>query len=182
MNVTDTTYTQYNHYYAWKKVNNEDESAKRGIDQVKTIVAGVYEPNRFLEIIRDYVYIPDKNPDKSVRRIEEKFIAYDLGKDYEGNDTYLLTMKLKKGMLAATYDEKGKLVRVVENYKNVVLPSKVIFSVYKKFPAWTIVNDKFLYTQEEGDILKKQYNIKIKKYNQVRKLVVHPDGEIVKGL
>ncbi|MFN4892480.1 MAG: type I restriction endonuclease subunit R [Bacteroidota bacterium] len=59
-----TTYTPYNHYYAWKKVNNEDESAKRGIDQVKTIVAGVYEPNRFLEIIRDYVYFPDKTYDK----------------------------------------------------------------------------------------------------------------------
>lgn len=55
-----TTYTPYNHYYAWKKINNEDESAKRGIDQVKTIVAGVYEPNRFLEIVRDYVYFPDK--------------------------------------------------------------------------------------------------------------------------
>jgi type I restriction enzyme R subunit len=59
-----TTYTPYNHYYAWKKVNNEDESAKRGVDQVKTIVAGIYEPNRFLEIIRDYVYFPDKKHDK----------------------------------------------------------------------------------------------------------------------
>lgn len=59
-----TTYTPYNHYYAWKKVNNEDEAAKRGIDQVKTIVAGVYEPNRFLEIIRDYVYFPDKKYEK----------------------------------------------------------------------------------------------------------------------
>ena len=59
-----TTYTPYNHYYAWKKVNNEDESAKRGIDQVKTIVAGVYEPNRFLEIVGDYVYFPDKTHDR----------------------------------------------------------------------------------------------------------------------
>lgn len=59
-----TTYTPYNHYYAWKKVNNEDESAKRGADQVKSIVAGVYEPNRFLEIVRDYVYFPDKTHDK----------------------------------------------------------------------------------------------------------------------
>lgn len=59
-----TTYTPYNHYYAWKKVNNEDESAKRGSDQVKTIVAGVYEPNRFIEILRDYVYFPDKKHDK----------------------------------------------------------------------------------------------------------------------
>lgn len=55
-----TTYTPYEHYYAWKKVNNEDPAAKKGIDQVKTIVAGVYEPSRFLEIIRDYVYFPDK--------------------------------------------------------------------------------------------------------------------------
>lgn len=59
-----TTYTPYNHYYVWKKVNNEDESAKRGTDQVKNIVAGVYEPNRFLEIIRDFVYFPDKKHDK----------------------------------------------------------------------------------------------------------------------
>lgn len=59
-----TTYTPYNHYYVWKKVNNEDESAKRGADQVKTIVAGVYEPNRFIEIIRDYLYFPDKKSEK----------------------------------------------------------------------------------------------------------------------
>lgn len=59
-----TSYTPYNHYYAWKKVNNEDKSAKRGADQVKTIVAGVYEPNRFIEIVRDYIYFPDKKSEK----------------------------------------------------------------------------------------------------------------------
>lgn len=59
-----TTYTPYEHYYAWKKVNNEDESAKRGIDQVRTIVKGVYEPTRFLEVLRDYVYFPDENSDR----------------------------------------------------------------------------------------------------------------------
>ena len=128
------------------------------------------------------VYIPDKNPDGNVKRVQEKFIAYDLGKDNEDYDEYLLVMQINKGTLAATYDEKGKLIRVVENYKNVVLPSQVIYSVYKKFPGWTIVNDKFLYTQEEGDIIKKQYNLKIKKNKEVRKLVVRPNGEIVKGL
>lgn len=59
-----TTYTPYEHYYAWKKINNEDPTAERGIDQVKTIVAGVYQPDRFLEILRDYVYFPDKTFDK----------------------------------------------------------------------------------------------------------------------
>ena len=128
------------------------------------------------------VYIPDDNPDQNVRILEEKFVAYDLGKDYEGAENYLLTMDIKNGSLAATYDENGKLIRVVENYKNVILPSAVIYSIYKNFPDWTIVNDKFLYTQTEGDIIKKQYNVKIKKNKDVRKLVVRPDGEIVKGL
>lgn len=128
------------------------------------------------------IYVPDNNPDSNVRRLEEKFIAYDLGKSNEGNEIYLLTMKIKNGSLAATYDEKGKLIRVVENYKNVKLPSEVIYSIYKKFPEWSIINDKFLYSQNEGDILKKQYNIKIKKNKDVRKLVVHPDGEIIKEL
>lgn len=59
-----TTYTPYEHYYAWKKVNNEDPSAQKGIDQVRTIVKGVYEPTRFLEVLRDYVYFPDADFDK----------------------------------------------------------------------------------------------------------------------
>ena len=128
------------------------------------------------------VYVPDENPDQNVKRLEEKFIAYDLGKNYQGNEEFLLTMETKKGTLAATYNEKGKLIRVVENYKNVILPSQVIYSIYKNFPEWTIVNDKFLYTQTDGDIVKKQYNVKIKKNDDIRKLVVRPDGEIGKGL
>jgi hypothetical protein len=126
------------------------------------------------------VYLTDKNPDASVRELQEQFISYNLGKDYEGFDSYLVTMETKNGSLAATYNENGKLTRVVENYKNVRLPSKVIYSIYKEFPGWQIINDKFLYTQEDGDIIKKQYNLKIKKNNEVRKLVVYPNGEILK--
>jgi hypothetical protein len=126
------------------------------------------------------VYLPSNSPDQRVKTVEEKFIAYDLGKDAEGAEEYLLIMKAKNGSLAATYDDKGKLVRVVEDFKNVRLPNQVIYSVYRTYPGWTIVNDKFLYTQEKGDVTKKQYNIKIKKDKDVIKLVVKPNGEIVK--
>ncbi len=126
------------------------------------------------------IYLPDNNPDQRVRLIEEKFIAYELGNKREGYEEYLLVMKVKNGQLAATYDENGKLTRVVENYKNVRLPSQVIYSIYKMYPKWRIINDKYLYSQEEGDIVKKQYNIKIKKDNEVKKLVVRSNGEILK--
>lgn len=128
------------------------------------------------------IYLPDKNPDKDVRNLEEKFIAYDLGKDYEGYENYLVIMETKNGSLNATYNENGKLTRVVENYKNVRLPNSVIYSIYKAFPGWQIVNDKFLYTQKEGDVVKKEYNLRIKKDNDVRKLVVNANGDIVKGM
>jgi hypothetical protein len=127
------------------------------------------------------VYIPDNNPDQKVKMVEEKFIAYDLGKDAEGYEEYLVVMEVKNGSLTATYNEKGKLVRVVEQFKNVVLPSEVIYSIYRTYPGWTIVNDSFLYTQEDGDIIKKQYNVKIKKDKETVKLLVRPNGEILKA-
>jgi hypothetical protein len=109
------------------------------------------------------VYLPHNYPDKDVRRMEEKFIAYDIGKDFESAENYLLQMQTKDGSLAATYNDKGKLIRVVEEYKNVRLPNKVIYSIYRTFQGWTIVNDKYLYTQEEGDILKKTVQSQNKK-------------------
>ena len=70
----------------------------------------------------------------------------------------------------------------MENYKNVILPSEVIYSIYRNYPEWSIINDKFLYTQADGDIRKNQYNVKIKKNKEIRKLVVRANGEIVKVL
>jgi len=127
------------------------------------------------------VYIPDNNPDQKVKMVEEKFIAYDLGKDAEGYEEYLVVMEVKNGSLTATYNEQGKLVRVVEQFKNVVLPGEVIYSIYRTYPGWTIVNDSFVYTQEDGDIIKKQYNVKIKKDKETVKLLVRPNGEILKA-
>lgn len=53
-----TSFTPYEHYYAWKKVNNTDKAA-RGINEVKTLINGALSPERILSIIRDYVYFPD---------------------------------------------------------------------------------------------------------------------------
>jgi len=126
------------------------------------------------------IYIPDNHADPNVRGLEQKFVAYDVGKDYEGFENYLVIMETEKGSLNATYDENGKLVRVVENYKDIKLPNEVLFSIYRMYPEWKIVNDKYLYSQEEGDILQKVYNIKIEKGKQTLKLKVKPDGQILK--
>jgi hypothetical protein len=127
------------------------------------------------------VYLPDRNPDLDVRQLQDHFIAYDLGKDYDGYNNYLVIMRNDKGTLTATYNQKGKLIRVVEKYENVKLPDKVIYSVLKTFPGWGIVDDQFHYTQADGDVLKKHYKVKIKKGKEQKRLLVAPNGEILKS-
>lgn len=128
------------------------------------------------------VYLPEfENQDAKIKQLQESFIAYDLGKDYEGYENYLVTMKVKDGSLVATYNEKGKLTRVVEKYENVKLPMDVIYGVYKTYPGWKISNDKYLYSQEDGDITQKQYNLKLTKDKETKKIVVNSKGEVLKG-
>ena len=54
-----TTYSEYIHYYAWKKVENEDPAANKGVPQLETLIKGAYRPDRLLQILRDFVYFPD---------------------------------------------------------------------------------------------------------------------------
>lgn len=54
-----TTYTPYEHYYAWKKVNNSDSTAGAGLPELQTLIAGAFTPIRFLQLLRDFVYFPD---------------------------------------------------------------------------------------------------------------------------
>lgn len=53
-----TIFTPYEFYYAWKKVNNEDNAGK-GVEEMKTLIEGALSPKRILSIINDYVYFPD---------------------------------------------------------------------------------------------------------------------------
>ena len=59
-----TTYTPYIHYYAWKKVENEDKTAKMGLDELDTLIRGAYRPDRILQLLRDFTYFPDANTGK----------------------------------------------------------------------------------------------------------------------
>lgn len=58
-NRLGTTYTPYIHYYAWKKIENEDDTAKMGIPELETLIKGAYRPDRILKLIQDFCYFPD---------------------------------------------------------------------------------------------------------------------------
>ncbi len=52
-------FADYEFFYAWKKVNNEDKPAK-GVNQLRSLIKGALAPKRIVSMIRDFVYFPDK--------------------------------------------------------------------------------------------------------------------------
>ena len=60
-----TVRTPYEHFYAWRRVEDGDKISTMPFDELETMVKGVYRPSRFLEIFRDYVYFQDRNYDRN---------------------------------------------------------------------------------------------------------------------
>ena len=64
-----TVRTPYEHFYAWRRVEDGDEVSTGSFDELMTMVKGVYRPERFLEIFRDYVYFQDENYDSDEKEV-----------------------------------------------------------------------------------------------------------------
>lgn len=54
-----TVRTPYEHFYAWRRVNDGDIVSTLPFAETETMIKGVYSPERFLEIFRDYIYFQD---------------------------------------------------------------------------------------------------------------------------
>lgn len=64
-----TVRTPYEHFYAWRRVNDGDKVSTLPFDELETMIKGVYSPERFLEIFRDYIYFQDSEYDSEEREI-----------------------------------------------------------------------------------------------------------------
>lgn len=64
-----TVRTPYEHFYAWRRVNDGDEISTLPFAETETMIKGVYSPARFLEIFRDYIYFQDSIYDHEEREI-----------------------------------------------------------------------------------------------------------------
>lgn len=60
-----TVRTPYEHFYAWRRVNDDDKLSTLPFAETETMIKGVYSPERFLEIFRDYIYFQDSIYDKN---------------------------------------------------------------------------------------------------------------------
>ena len=64
-----TVRTPYEHFYAWRRVNDGDKVSTLPFEETQTMIRGVYSPTRFLEIFRDYIYFQDSEYDSDEKEI-----------------------------------------------------------------------------------------------------------------
>ena len=64
-----TVRTPYEHFYAWRRVQEGDKVSTTSFAETANMIRGVYAPERFLEIFRDYIYFQDEVFDGEEREI-----------------------------------------------------------------------------------------------------------------
>ncbi|MCR5146740.1 MAG: HsdR family type I site-specific deoxyribonuclease [Clostridia bacterium] len=91
-----TVRAPYEHFYAWRRVNSEDKVSTLPFEETMTMVKGVYEPKRFLEIFRDYIYFQDSQYDKDEIEIVCRY------------PQFFATRLLKESIIKSVKEKTGK--------------------------------------------------------------------------
>lgn len=73
-NKMGSMFSDYDFFYAWRKINPED-AAVDGIDSLYSMVKGLFNKSRLLDVLRNYIYFPDsaKNETKIVCRYPQYY-------------------------------------------------------------------------------------------------------------
>ena len=91
-----TVRTPYEHFYAWRRVNDGDKVSTLPFEEMETMIKGVYAPKRFLEIFRDYIYFQDSEYDSDEREIVCRY------------PQFFATRLLKQSIIQSVIEKSGK--------------------------------------------------------------------------
>lgn len=91
-----TVRTPYEHFYAWRRVNDGDKISTLPFDEMQTMIKGVYSPARFLEIFRDYIYFQDSEYDSEEQEIVCRY------------PQFFATRLLKQSIINSVMEKSGK--------------------------------------------------------------------------
>ena len=61
-----SVFSDYEHFYAWRKVNDTDKE-EDGINSLYTMIDGLFDKERLLDVIHNFIYFPDDSCDKELK-------------------------------------------------------------------------------------------------------------------
>ncbi len=138
-------FSKYDFFYAWRKVNDEDLEMD-GINSLYTMIDGMFEQDRLLKIIKNFIYFPD-NSDKNLKvvcRYPQFFAASNL---YQNIKEHMKPDGDGKGGTYFGTTGCGK------SYTMLFLARMLMKSTYFKSPTILVITDR----TDLDDQLSKQF-------------------------
>lgn len=86
-NKMGSLFAPYDFFYAWRKVEGNEPLEKDGIDSLFTMVKGLFNQKRFLDVVRHFIYFPDTSTkeEKIVPRYPQYYAANKLFESIKRN-------------------------------------------------------------------------------------------------
>ena len=86
-NKSGSLFAPYNFFYAWRKIEGNEPLDKDGIDSLFTMVKGLFNQKRLLDVVRHFVYFPDTSTkeEKIVPRYPQYYAANKLFESIKRN-------------------------------------------------------------------------------------------------
>jgi hypothetical protein len=117
-----------------------------------------------------------------VQMLQRKVAAYDVTtKDYyqDDYDYYTVEFYIPDGKIVAAYDPDGKILRTIEKFNNIKLPTAVSEALLDRFPNWTVASDVYRVTYTEKKGAKKVYKLKLENGDKEMMIKMNEDGEFL---
>ena len=75
-------FSNYEFFYAWRKINETDLIEKEGVDSLYSMINGLFDKNRLKEVLSSFIFFPDvnKNNEKIICRYPQFYAAINLYK------------------------------------------------------------------------------------------------------
>ena len=82
-NKMGSYFAPYEFYYSWRKITGEEKLEKDGIDSLFSMISGLFNKHRLVDVIRNFVYVPDSSSkqEKIVCRYPQYYAATKLFKN-----------------------------------------------------------------------------------------------------
>ncbi|CAM1352229.1 hypothetical protein [Tenacibaculum insulae] len=130
--------------------------------------------------------VQDKDTPSLVKNLEGEAARYDITespmfeKEFEAYEVVFKTKKKNgtSGIITATYDSKGKIIKSIEKYKNILLPKTVRNVILRKYPGWTIYKDVYLVSYKTDKTAKRIFRVQIRKEGKRKNLKLDYEGNI----
>ena len=76
-NKMGSFFAPYEFYYSWRKISGEEKLEEDGINSLFTMISGLFNKERLLDVIRNFIYLPDTSSrqEKVVCRYPQYYAA-----------------------------------------------------------------------------------------------------------